>query len=129
MIVAVADDADPDHLRCEDLLDTHSGPLVTTAMVVAEAGWLIERQLGPAAEARFYTSIAEGDLSVETFTAADWARISQLVERYGDLGLGGTDASLVTIAERLNITQLATLDRRDFTVVRPSHCDAFELLP
>jgi uncharacterized protein len=48
---------------------------------------------------------------------------------YADLGLGGTDASLVAIAERLNITTIATLDRRDFTVVRPRHVDAFTLLP
>ena len=129
MILAVADDADPDHHRCQDVLDRQPGPLVTTALVVAEAGWLIERQLGPAAEAAFYTSIADGDLTVETLTGVDWARIAELVETYGDLGLGGVDASLVAIAERLNVTAIATLDHRDFTVVRPRHVDVFELLP
>jgi hypothetical protein len=45
--------------------------LVTTALVVAEAGRLIERQLGPTAEAAFYAPIADGDLTIETLTAAD----------------------------------------------------------
>lgn len=39
------------------------------------------------------------------------------------------DASLVAIAERLGVTEIATLDRRDFTVVRPRHVGAFVLLP
>ena len=33
------------------------------------------------------------------------------------------------IAERLKVTTIATLNHRDFTVVRPAHCEAFELLP
>jgi uncharacterized protein len=36
---------------------------------------------------------------------------------------------VIAIAERLGITQIATRDRRDFTVVRPRHAGAFELLP
>jgi hypothetical protein len=35
----------------------------------------------------------------------------------------------VTLAERLHITTVATLDRRHFTVVRPSHTDYFDILP
>lgn len=38
---------------------------------MAEAGRLIERQLGPTAEAAFYAPIADGDLTIETLTAAD----------------------------------------------------------
>jgi hypothetical protein len=33
------------------------------------------------------------------------------------------------LAERLNVTRIATLDRRHFTVVRPRHSTAFELVP
>lgn len=54
------------------LLEGHPGPLVTTPLVVAEAGWLIDRQLGPAAEAGFYRSIVNGDIAVEEVTPADW---------------------------------------------------------
>ena len=46
-----------------------------------------------------------------------------------DLGLSGTDASLVAVSERLGLTRLATLDRRHFAVVRPDHTAAFELIP
>jgi uncharacterized protein len=49
--------------------------------------------------------------------------------RYVALPLGTTDATVVAIAERLGATEVATLDRRHFTVVRPAHANAFTLLP
>jgi predicted nucleic acid-binding protein len=75
-----------------------------------------------------------GDLSSGNFTTApvlpgDWMRIAELVARYHDLPLGTVDASVVTLAERLGIEVIATLDRRHFTVVRPKHVRAFALLP
>jgi uncharacterized protein len=55
--------------------------------------------------------------------------MADLTERYADLRLGGTDASVIAIAERLGIHRIATFDRRHFTVVRPAHVEAFTLLP
>jgi hypothetical protein len=56
-------------------------------------------------------------------------RIAELVARYQDLPLGTVDSSVVAASERLGISEIATLDRRHFTVVRPTHVEAFELLP
>jgi predicted nucleic acid-binding protein len=39
------------------------------------------------------------------------------------------DASIVAAAERLDITEIATLDRRHFAIVRPHDAEAFTLLP
>ncbi len=129
VLLAAADNADPDHDDCAQLLQHETGPLVTTALVIAETAYLISRQLGAHDEARFFRSIADGDLDVETLTAVDDHRIADLVDQYADLGLGGTDASLIAIAERLDQSRIATLDRRHFSVVRPTHVDAFELIP
>jgi predicted nucleic acid-binding protein len=129
VLLAAADNADADHDACAGLLEREAGPLVTTALVIAETAYLIGRQLGARAEAQFFRAIADGDVHVETLTAADDRRIAELVERYADLPLGGTDASLIAIAERLDQSRIATLDRRHFTVVRPEHVDAFELIP
>lgn len=117
------------HQRCLALLQTHPGPLVTTALVVTEAGWLIRRQLDIAAEAVFYTAITEGQLHVEDLTVADWDRITELLNTYANISLDAADASVIAIAERLNQPTIATLDERDFRIVRPAHTDTFELLP
>jgi len=58
-----------------------------------------------------------------------WGRIADLVDRYADLPLGGTDASVIALAERLDASVVITLDRRHFTAVRSRHREAFELLP
>ena len=53
-LVAAADRADKDHVACQELLEDDEGPLVTTGLVIAEAAYLINRQLGPTAEAALY---------------------------------------------------------------------------
>lgn len=55
--------------------------------------------------------------------------MSDLVEMYANLPLGAADASVIAVAERLELAEVATLDRRHFTVVRPRHVNAFTLLP
>ena len=128
-LVATADRADKDHIACRELLENDEGPLVTTAMVIAEAAYLIDRQLGAKAEAALYASIIEGQLEIAALGIEDWTRIRELVSTYGDMRLGGTDASVVALAEQRRATRIATLNRRHFAVVRPHHTAAFELLP
>lgn len=128
-LVATADRSDKDHAACRALLEGDDGPLVTTAMVIAEAAYLIDRQLGPVAEASLYDSILSGQLEIASLDREDWQRIAELVTTYASLRLGGTDASVITIAERLGTTRIATLNHRHFRIVRPRHAEAFELLP
>jgi uncharacterized protein len=59
----------------------------------------------------------------------DIQRMAGLVETYIDLPLGIVDAAVIAIAERLQLTEIATLDQRHFNVVRPVHVQAFILLP
>ena len=128
-LVATADRDDPDHHSCVELLETARGPLYTTALVVAEAAYLIVRKVGARGEDALYADIIEGRLRVEHLELSDWQRVRQLVNTYADLGLGGADASLVAIAERRGATEIATLDHRHFSVVRPEHVDAFKIVP
>jgi predicted nucleic acid-binding protein len=78
---------------------------------------------------RFLGDLADGTLTLEPVHPADALRIAELVARYRVLPLGTVDASVIAAAERMRITALATTDRRHFTIVRPSHASAFELLP
>jgi predicted nucleic acid-binding protein len=61
--------------------------------------------------------------------SVDLHRVADLVKQYSDLPLGTVDASVIALAERLQITMVATLDKRDFSTVRPAHTTAFTLLP
>jgi uncharacterized protein len=55
--------------------------------------------------------------------------MAELVRKYSDLPPGAVDASVVAIAERLGVHDIATLDRRHFGVVRPRHVAHFAIVP
>lgn len=108
---------------------TYPGPLIIPTLVITEVVYLIGSRLGTDAEVRFLGDLAAGEFTIEPVLAGDWLRIAELVSRYRDLPLGSVDASAVAAAERLDITEIATFDRRHFSIVRPAHTDSFELLP
>lgn len=129
VLLAAADEDDADHDACASLLLERRGELKVPAPVVPECAWQIETHLGPLAEASFIGLIITGELEVIDLTLTDYRRCGELIEAYADLGLGFVDASVVTIAENLDVKTIATLNRRDFAVVRPRHTAAFELVP
>ena len=98
-------------------------------LVIAEVSYLVQRGIGVGQEVEFLRDLLEGSLTPVAVDPLDWPRIIELTWRYRDLPLGTVDASVVAVAERLKITQIATLDHRHFSVVRPAHTEAFELLP
>lgn len=103
--------------------------MVVPTLVITEVVYLLATRLGVAPEVRFLGDLAGGAFAVEPVAAADWLRIAELVARYRDLPLGTVDASVVAAAERLGLAEIATVDRRHFSVVRPAHVAAFTLLP
>jgi predicted nucleic acid-binding protein len=98
-------------------------------LVITEVTYLLATRLGVEPEVRFLGDLAAGAFSVDPVPAGDWLRIAELIATYSDLPLGTVDASIVAASERLEITDIATIDRRHFGVVRPRHTDAFTLLP
>lgn len=126
-LYATADADDQDHLASRAALSRTDLRLVVPALVVAEATYFVGRRLGAAAESRFLRGV--GALDVEGPSREDFARMAELVEQYSDFPLGGTDASVIALAERLDAAVILTLDRRHFAAVTPRHREAFELIP
>jgi uncharacterized protein len=127
-LFAYVDRDDRHHESCLEILETHPGPLLVPMLVITEVAYLLQTRLGVEAEVRFLADFVEGNLIPEPVSPSDWLRITQLVAQYRDLPLGTADASVIAAAERLNVTEVATLDRRHFTVVRPT-IGPFTLLP
>jgi predicted nucleic acid-binding protein len=129
VLVAAARTADTNYDAAARLLETLDDRLLVPPTVIAETCYLLSEWGGPETEVRFLRGFRPDGLQLADLTTADVARMAELAERYADLRLGGTDASLIAIAERLRIDRIATFDRRHFTVVRPAHVTAFTLLP
>lgn len=129
VLYAIADQDDDDHEQCLAHVTALRGPLLVPAPVVTETAQLIERRLGPDDEAIFLDLISVGTLHAVDLTESDYVRMAELVRKYSDFPLGLVDASVVAVAERMGLAEVATLDRRHFSAVRPKHVTAFTLLP
>jgi uncharacterized protein len=128
-LVAAANRTDARHAASVAALASAKPPRFVPGLVIAEVSYLLARDAGSTIEAEFLRSFTTGFLTVVDLTATDLGRSAELVEQYSDMPLGATDACLVALAERLGIVELATLDRRHFTVVRPRHVDTLTLIP
>jgi hypothetical protein len=126
-LYAVADADDDEHVRCLDVLQRADLDLIVPALVIAEATYLIGSRLGAAAEAAFLRGLAT--FEVESPQAEDWPAIGSMVERYADFPLGGTDASVAVLADRLGTDFIVTLDARHFSVIRSRQGQPYRLLP
>ena len=126
-LIAVANQSDPAHQACLEALQNPKFHLVIPALCVAEVTDFIQARRGSKMEALFLKGLSGFDIRLPL--PEDWTRIGDLVTEYSNFPLGGTDASVIALAERLRTDVVITLDRRHFGSVRPAHCERFRLLP
>ena len=126
-IVASLNAGDKRHAECARLLTMLAGRRLLPSPVLTEVCWLLERR--PEVEAAFLDEVARGTFELIHLSPADLTRRARLVRDYADFPLGAVDASVVAIAERFDVDRVATLDRRHFGAVKPSHAAALTLLP
>lgn len=129
VIYALLDAADERHRQALAWYQTLDEELVTTPLVLAEADHLASTRGGSNAVRAFRADVRTGAYLVEWWPAAG-QEAADVADRYEDLGLGLTDASLVVLAARVGSADIATFDARHFRAVVPlSGDDAFRLLP
>ena len=62
--------------------------------------------------------ILRGHVAVHSLDSGDIARAFDLMTTYSDRPMSFTDASLITIAEKLRTLDIFTLDYSDFSIYR-----------
>ena len=129
VVLALATAGDPQHVIVTQALTSHVGGLILPDPVVFESAQLVGRRFGSSAEARLLRHLAATEWRRMPVDNADIVRVAELLDAYADANIGFVDGAIVAIAERVGATRLFTLDRRDFTMIRPRHVAAFELLP
>lgn len=128
-LFALADSRDVNHQHAVDTATVIDDLLILPITVLPEICYLIESRLGHAAMRGFVDTAVAGDLQVESLNRDDLSRVTEILNQYADARVDFVDATIVALAERLNVTRILTLDRRHFELCRPQHCAAFEILP
>lgn len=99
------------------------------APVLVELEYFLSRTNQTDTFVRFLEDCRREAFVLEPLKPVDYARVGEILTTYADLRVGFVDAAVLAIVERLRETKLATLDHRHFSVMRPRHVDALELLP
>lgn len=131
-LIALADADSDEHEQVLEYLSisqSHGEVLLLPVTVLPEVDWWVTKYLGVDVELAILRDVADRRVRLEGLTPADLERYIDLISEYADSKLGLVDASIATLAERLGITRIFTLDRRHFSMPRPRHRDHFEIVP
>jgi uncharacterized protein len=128
-VYAFKDESADEHLAVRQAVESDPGPFILSPFVLAELDYLVSARLGQRAERELLEDVANGAYELAEFGPDDVVTAMGLIDRYADLRLGLTDASVAVLAARYRTTRVLSLDERDFRPVRPLYGSAFTLLP
>ena len=90
-------------------------PAIVPSLVLAEVDWHLRKR--PSDMERILREVTQGAYAYESMTIHDVERAAQVERKFSDLRLGIVDASIVALAERLDVRRILTVDS-DFSAVR-----------
>ena len=104
-------------------------PRVLSPLVLAELDDLMAGRVGHQAQIALIDEVTRGVYQLEPFTAEDVGHAKRRMERYADLYIGLSDASVVVLANRHRTLELLCTDERHFRALRGTGGKPFRLLP
>lgn len=128
-LLAAIEPTDEHHLACAGLLGECRGDRIVPAPVLVELEYLLRSTGQPDTFVRFLDDCRRQAFLVQALEPVDYPRMGELLTTYADLRVGFVDAAVLAIVERLREPKLATLDHHHFSVMRPRHVAALELVP
>lgn len=128
-LLALYDTSSPHNVAVQRVFDRDSGPYLISPLVLAELDYFLLARFGPTVELTVLREITGGAYEIARFDDTDAEEAVSLAERYADLRIGLTDASIAVIAARHKTMDILTLDERHFRAIRPLRGKSFRLLP
>ena len=128
-LLAAMDASERHHDAAASALLTAGGPRLLSPFVLAELDYLLTTRVGATAARALLAEVGRGAYQLEPFDAIDVTSALGHLDRYGDLALGLTDASILVLAERHDVSDVLTLDERHFRAVRRAGGAHFRILP
>ncbi len=128
-LYALFDVNDRFHSAVSAVIEAQDGVTVVPDVTLVEVMFLARRSGGIPSAIRFLEYFENTTFLLEPVSKQDIRRTRELMSIYADARLDFVDTCVIAIAERLNIERIGTIDRRDFLIVRPAHCEHFDLLP
>lgn len=125
--VALLDRSEKNHRRCALFFEDFKGQLLTTEPVLTETIYL----LGPSIKVQkiCIEFVLRGGVTLVPQSLESLSRAIMLMEKYKNVPMDFTDATLVVLAEEAEIEEVFTLDIRGFSTYRIRGKRVFKVLP
>jgi len=120
---------DPDHQAVRMVFETVKAEFIIPQVALTETSWLFNRAGGMPLVSAFLDLLSAAELPLQEVTYEDLRRVSSMMREYSGTKLELVDCCIVALAERLHITYIATLDRRDFSIIRTRDGNFLEIVP
>jgi predicted nucleic acid-binding protein len=118
---------DPAHARASSAIDTFRGQFITTTAVITEVMYFVRRSPdGPDRVIGLLHATQTQVVDLSELRALD--ACARLMRRYFDTPMDFADATLVWVAEALGVFDICTVDRRGFSIFRPTSGKRFRLV-
>jgi len=128
-LIALYDRAADEREAVNEIARLYSGQFLVPQVVLTEVVYILKRETGVQGAIYFLDSFTRSKPDLQDVIVEDLIRVQEIMQQYADAKLDFVDCCIMALSERLNITQVCTLDQRDFSMFRPRHRDYLEILP
>lgn len=128
-LVAFASVRDANHTIARLTSQALTGNRIVPAPVLPEMFYMLNSRVNYATAMRMFRLTRTSAFQIETLTPDDMARMDEIMAQYSGSQFDFVDVAIMALSERLKITAVKRVDRRDFSTFKPAHADYIELLP
>ncbi|MBT3785286.1 PIN domain-containing protein [bacterium] len=114
-LIALFDKSDRYHDQALQFLRANKAELVTSLASITEVLHLLDFNRN--CQLDFLEWVKRGAVTIAEINQEDFERLHELTKKYHDLPMDFADACLVLLGEKLNLQEIATIDR-DFSIYR-----------
>jgi predicted nucleic acid-binding protein len=126
-LVALFDKDDRHHGLCIEILKDITEPLITTWPVLTECFYLLNFSWEVQDGLWLFTQ--RGGVEIYPIEKELLHRCRELMKQYRNLPMDLADATLVALADILEVPKIFTLDHRDFSIYRFKQKRRFTIIP
>ncbi len=127
-VVALINRADRHHAQAAAWFRGFRGQLLTTEAVVTETAYVLAASPQHQHAALTWVQRARASGILQLTAVEDHSVLARIISKYADLPCDYADASLIWLAEKTGVLQIATVDQGDFSVYRVRGRRAFRIL-
>lgn len=128
-LLAVSWPQDSKHTLARSAMQSIRTGRVIAAPMLPELFYMLATRTDYQTAVSVFEALQSAAFQIEPLMASDMARMAEIMNQYADNRFDYVDTALMALSERLNITEVYTFDRRDFSAFRPIHTIALRLLP